>query len=101
MMMHVANYELLRDDVLQKDDEFEYTFQSRAEHNATVDSVKKVNHRKKTKHHTKESQGEKPTLQKPIEDLVFEEDKYPSDHFALFDAILGMLSLVVLFILFW
>ncbi|MFT5452544.1 MAG: hypothetical protein ACI9N9_002037 [Enterobacterales bacterium] len=61
----------------------------------------KANHMQKDTYRTKESQGHKSFVPRPIEHLAFEDDKYPSDHFGLFDSILGIISLVVLFILFW
>jgi hypothetical protein len=115
-MMNIAGYdfledELLQESVLQEDDELEYTFQysllsradqqSIAEHKKRANHRQRVNHKLKAKHQTNEYHGKKSNTQTPIEHLVFEEDKYPSDHFGLFDAILGILSLVVLFILFW
>jgi len=36
-----------------------------------------------------------------FEEYQFKEDKYPSDDFTLFDTLLGIISLAVLFILFW
>ena len=103
-MMTIANYTILRDntsrnDLLKEDDELEYTFQYSLL--SKVDQKSVTEHKAKTNYKQQVKSVNKSSTPTPIEHLVFEEDKYPSDHFGLFDAILGIISLVVLFILFW
>ena len=93
-MMNVAEY-----DVLEEDDELEYTFQYSLL--STADQKSIAEQRSLRTHNKKSAQKNKISYPSSAEFLNLEEDDYPSDHFGLFDAILGIISLVVLFILFW
>ena len=86
MMMNIAEYDIVQKDVLEENDKLEYTFQ--------YSFLSLADQKSKAAHKALDDQ-------KTLKHLVFEEDNYPSDHFGLFDAILGIISLVVLFILFW
>lgn len=105
MMMNIAGYDTLQENILEEDDDIGYTFQysflSMADQKSKADYKATISHKQPIKHRTKESYVSQSIVPTPIEHLVFEEDKYPSDHFGLFDATLGIISLVVLFILFW
>ena len=92
-MMNIAGYDILQEDVLKENDELEYTFQ--------YSLLSLADQKTKAAPKALESHPNKSTTKTPIEHLVFKEEQYPSDHFGLFDAILGIISLVVLFILFW